>query len=119
MIDLQSFKESLKIKWMKGHLDDNNKGKWKSFVNHYPEKHGGKLVFSADLKRQDTPLLNILDPFLAGTVQYWSTLNYSEDNLNFPSSQITGGPNSLHERGLLLASGVVLQTVIYKVLYGM
>ena len=88
MIDLQSFNESLKIKWIKGYLDDNNKGKWKSFVNHYLEKHGGKLVFSANLKRQDTPLLNISDPFLAETVEYWSTLNYSEDNLNFLSSQI-------------------------------
>ena len=88
MIDLQSFNESLKIKWIKGYLDDNNKGKWKSFVNHYLEKHGGKLVFSANLKRQDTPLLNISDPFLAETVEYRSTLNYSEDNLNFPSSQI-------------------------------
>ena len=88
MIDLQSLNESLKIKWIKGYLDDNNKWKWKSFVNHHLEKHGGKLVFSANLKRQDTPLLNISDPFLAETVEYWSTLNYSEDNLNFPSSQI-------------------------------
>ena len=30
MIDLQSFNESLKIKWIIGYLDDNNKGKWKS-----------------------------------------------------------------------------------------
>ena len=81
MIDLQSFNESLKIKWIKGYLDDNNKGKWKSFVNHYLEKHGGKLFFSANLKRQDTPQLNISDPLLAETVEYWSTLN-------FPSSQI-------------------------------
>ena len=45
--------------------------------------------FPANLKRQDTSLLNISDPFLAETVEYWSTLNYSEkDNLNFPSSQI-------------------------------
>ena len=88
MVDLQSFNISLKIKWIKDYLDDNNKGKWKSFVNHYLEKHGGKLVFSANLKRQDTPLLNISDPFLAETVEYRSTLNYSEDNLNFPSSQI-------------------------------
>ena len=50
MIDLQSFNISLKIKWRKGYLDDNNKGKWKSFVNHYLEKHGGKLVFSANLR---------------------------------------------------------------------
>ena len=89
VIDLQSFKESLKIKWIKGHLDDNiNKGKWKSFVNHYLEKQDGKLFFSANLKRQDTPLLNISDPFLDETVEYWNTLNYREDNLNFPSSQI-------------------------------
>ena len=32
MIDLQSFNEFLKIKWIIGYLDDNNKGKWKSFV---------------------------------------------------------------------------------------
>ena len=51
LIDLQSFNESLKIKWKKGYLDDNNKEKWKSFVNHYLEKRGGKLVFSANLKR--------------------------------------------------------------------
>ena len=88
MIDLQRFNESLKIKWIKGYLDDNDKGKWKSLVNHYLEKHGGKLVFSANLKRQDTPLLNISDPFLAECVEYWSTLNFSKDTLNFPSSQI-------------------------------
>ena len=46
------------------------------------------MFFSAHLKRQDTPLLNISDPFLAETVEYWSTLNYSENNLNFPSSKI-------------------------------
>ena len=46
------------------------------------------MVFSANLKRQDTPLLNISDPFLAETAEYWSTLNYSEDNLNFSFSQI-------------------------------
>ena len=48
--------------------------------DHYLDEHGGKLVFSANLKRQDTPLLNISDPFLAETVEYRSTLNYSEDN---------------------------------------
>ena len=89
MIDLQSFNELLKITWIKGYLDDNNKGKWKSFVNHYLEKHGGNLFFmQLILKHQDTPLLNISDPFLSKTVEYWSTLNYREDNLNFPFSQI-------------------------------
>ena len=59
-----------------------------SFLNYHLHTVVSKLVFSANLKRQDTPLLNISDPFLAETVEYWSTLNYREDYLNFPSSQI-------------------------------
>ena len=59
MIDVQSFNKSLKIKWLKGYLDGNNQGTWKFFVDidNYREKHGGKLVFSANLKRLDTSLL--------------------------------------------------------------
>ena len=36
-----------------------NPGKWKFFVHidNYLEKHGGKLVFLANLKRLHTPLL--------------------------------------------------------------
>ena len=74
MIEVQSFNESLKIKWIKRYLDDNNQGKWKFFDN-YREKHGGKLVFSANLKRKDTPILNFSDPFEAETVEYWSTFS--------------------------------------------
>ena len=59
MIDVQSFNKSLKIKWLKGYLDGNNQGTWRFFVDidNYLEKHGGKLVFSANLKRLDTSLL--------------------------------------------------------------
>ena len=45
MIDLQSFNQSLKIKWIKGYLDENNQGKWKSFFDYYLEKHGGKYRY--------------------------------------------------------------------------
>ena len=31
MIEVQSSNESLRIKWIKGYLDDNNQGKWKFF----------------------------------------------------------------------------------------
>ena len=31
MIDIQSFNQSLKMKWIKGYLDDDNQAKWKSF----------------------------------------------------------------------------------------
>ena len=51
-------------------------------------KNSSKLVFSANLKCRDTPLRNIPHPFLAETVEYWITLKYCEDNLNFPPSQI-------------------------------
>ena len=51
-------------------------------------KNSSKLVFSANLKCRDTPLRNIPHPFLAETVEYWITLNYCEDNLNFRPSQI-------------------------------
>ena len=51
-------------------------------------KNSSKLVFSANLKCRDTALHNIPHPFLAETVEYWITLNYCEDNLNFPPSQI-------------------------------
>ena len=69
----QSFVASVSVRffhcclllWIKGYLDDNDEGKWKSFVNHYLEKHGCKLVFSANLKCQETHLLNISDPFFS------------------------------------------------------
>ena len=43
------------------------------FFNYYLERHGGNLVFSSNLKRQDVPLLNLTDPFLTEIVEYWST----------------------------------------------
>ena len=59
MIDVQSFNKSLKIQWLKGYLDDNNQGKGKFFVDidNYLEKHGGTLVFLANLKLLDTLFL--------------------------------------------------------------
>ena len=50
MIDIQSFNQSLKMKWVKGYLDDDNQAKWKSFFNYYLERHGGSLVFSSNAK---------------------------------------------------------------------
>ena len=88
MIDIQSFNQSLKMKWIKGYLDDDNQAKWKSFFSYYLERHVGNLVFSSNLKRQDVPLLNLTDPFLTEIIEYWSTLNYRDENLDFFSTQI-------------------------------
>jgi len=73
MIDIQSFNQSLKMKRIKGYLDDDNQAKWKSFFNYYLERYVGNLVFSSNLKRQDVPLLNLTDPFLTEIIEYWST----------------------------------------------
>jgi len=44
------------------------------------------------LKRQDAPLLNLTDPFLTETEEYWNTLNYRDENLDFFSTQICHNP---------------------------
>lgn len=35
MLEIQSFNESLKMKWIQGYLNEENKGKWKRFFDHY------------------------------------------------------------------------------------
>jgi len=35
MLYIQSFNESLKMKWIQGYLTEENKGKWKLFFDHY------------------------------------------------------------------------------------
>ena len=62
MLDIQSFNESLKMKWIQGYLNEENKGKWKLFFDHYLGKWGGKLLFRGNLKQQDSTLLNLKDP---------------------------------------------------------
>ena len=52
------------------------------------EKHDGKLVFLGNLRQQDVPLLNLFCPFRIETIEYWGTLNYRDENLNFNSTQI-------------------------------
>ena len=69
MLDIQSFNESLKMKWIQGYLNEENKGKWKLFFDHYLGKYGGKLLFRSNLKQQDSTLLNLKDPFLKEIMQ--------------------------------------------------
>ena len=59
MIDNYSFNPSLKIKWVQNYLNTDNKGEWKSVFDYYLKKHGGKLLFQGNLKRQDVPLLDL------------------------------------------------------------
>ena len=38
MIDIQSFNKSLKMKWVKGYLNNANHGKWKIFLDFHLQK---------------------------------------------------------------------------------
>ena len=66
MIDIQSFNRSLKMKWVRGYLNDDNNGKWQLFLDFYLQRCGGKLVFLSNLKPQNVPQLN-----LTTTAIYW------------------------------------------------
>ena len=88
MIDIQSFNESLKMKWIQGYLNNDNQGKWKLFVDYSLQKYGGKIVFLSNLKKKDVPLLNIKDPFLREIIEHWTNMNYREKNLDFNSMGI-------------------------------
>ena len=79
MIDVKSFKASLKMKWVQSYLNTENKGKWKVFFDYYLEKCGGKLVFLCKFKQKDASHLKIRDLFLKEIVEYWSNSNYSEN----------------------------------------
>ena len=35
MLDIQSFNQALKAKWIQKYLDQKNKGKWKLFLNFF------------------------------------------------------------------------------------
>ena len=85
MIDIRSFNESLKMKWIQCYLNNDNQGKWKLFVDYYLQKYGGKAVFLSNLKPQDVLQLNLKDPFLREIIEHWTNLNYREKNLDFNS----------------------------------
>ena len=65
MLDIKSFNKALKCSWIKKYLDDENKGKWKLFLDLELECLGGKMFFTYNLSKND--LLNRVhfkDPFL-------------------------------------------------------
>ena len=88
MIDIHSFNASLKIKWVQSYLNTDNKGKWKSVFDYYLKKHGRKLLFQGNLKKQDIFLLDIREPFLREIAEQWTNIKFTEENLDFNSSLI-------------------------------
>ena len=88
MIDIRNFNTSLKVKWLQGYLDSDNKGKWKVFFDYYLERYGGKLLILSNLQQRDAKQLVMQDPFVKEVIEYWTTINYCEKNLEFESAFI-------------------------------
>lgn len=87
MLDIQSFMEFLKMKWIQGYLkNEENKGRWKLFFDHYLGKYGGKLLFRSNLKQHDSTLINLKEPFLKEIIQHWTKFNFKDENLDFAST---------------------------------
>ena len=48
MVDIKSFREALKLKWIGKYLDNDNQSKWKLFFTYYLQERGGTLIKAAD-----------------------------------------------------------------------
>ena len=88
MLDIQSFNDALKAKWVQKYLDDNNQAKWKFFFDYFTEKHGGKLILTGNLNQADVAALNIQDNFTKEVIEIWSNLNYEENPTYIGNSPI-------------------------------
>ena len=88
MIDIRNFNISLKVKWLQGYLDSDNKGKWNVFFDYYLERYGGKLLILSNLQQRRAKQLVKQDPFVKEAIEYWTIINYCEKNLEFESAYI-------------------------------
>ena len=53
MIDILSFKKSLKAAWIKKYLDTENGGSWKFVFDAELQRYGGKLAILGNLNPKD------------------------------------------------------------------
>ena len=88
MINIWNFKISLKVKWLQGLLDSDNKGRWKVFLACYLERYGGKLLNLSYLQQRNAKQLVIQDPFVKEVIEYRTIINYCDKNLECASAYI-------------------------------
>ena len=81
MVEIYSYINSLKIKWIKRILDKENKGSWKEIYNKELEKVGGELIFKSNIKENYVNQLKFKSKFLTEIINAWAKLNYKEVNV--------------------------------------
>ena len=77
MLDIKSFNDALKAKWVQRYLDPNNKGKWKLFLDFFLGNRVTTALFSGNLDPKDVASLEIEDPFTKELIEVWCRLNFS------------------------------------------
>ena len=83
MIDIFSFNKSLKAKWIRKYLDEENQGKWNLFFDLALDRYGGKITITSNLNEKDTAkTLKVKNPFLNEVLAIWSEINFKEQILS-------------------------------------
>ena len=88
MLDIQSFNNAVKAKWVQRYLDPNNKGKWKLFTDFFLGNHHATALFLGNLKPEDVATLTIEDPFTKELVEAWCRLNFICNPISFSSMSL-------------------------------
>ena len=91
MVDIMAFNKSLNIAWIVKYISDDCKSKWKTILDFYLSKWGGKLVFLGNLGKKDTSKHDIKDDFLRELIEFWVDFNFRDSFLSkhdFCSSMI-------------------------------
>ena len=88
MLDIQSFNNAIKAKWIQRYLDPNDKGKWKLFTDFFLGNHDATALFSGNLKPEDVATLEIEDPYTKELVEAWCRLNFRGNTISFSSMPI-------------------------------
>ena len=81
MIEIESYINSLKAKWIKRLLDKHNTGQWKDLYIYELKKIGGEAFFKANIKHTDVKKFNIKSKFLSDIIEAWAKFNYKEVNI--------------------------------------
>ena len=72
MIDVRSFATSLKCKWVKLYLDENE-GLWKFLFDEGLKKYGKRFLFECNFYKND---ISISNSFIRDVCYAWSDFNY-------------------------------------------
>ena len=77
MIDLCSFKKSLKTTWVKKYLDTTNNGKWKLLFDAELKNYSCENLFCCNLNVKDAKeVIKVTDPLLEEILEYWTESNF-------------------------------------------